>query len=114
MRARSPRPNVPPGSRNWSRERENPKHVIARPLGRAAIRDLRLVARLRTANSHVVDADRREQLQPLLRRGNLHSSLGGQFQFNRRRGMQRPRRTVHAIVSSRNQAESHSASIALQ
>ena len=76
--------------------------------------DHRLVARRRAANPHVLDADAGEQLQPLLRRGNLHSSLGGQFQFNRRRGMRDRGHKPRDKISSRNQAEFHSASIALQ
>ena len=52
------------------------------------------------ANPHILDADRGQQLQPLVGRGNLHSALGGQFQLNRRRGISRA-----TVISEQNTAQ---------
>ena len=61
-------------------------HMEARPLSRATILNARFIARPDATDPNIVDANRREQLQPLAGRGNLHSALGGQFQLNRRSG----------------------------
>src|SRR5262245_17899725 len=63
------------GQQQFAVSGENADDVVARPIVAAAISKLGLVARVRAPDADVLNARARQQLQPLLGRGNLHSLL---------------------------------------